>query len=193
MDYILGTLLSYLLLYKYLALFLVIFTAGLIMPWPANTLLFAVGAFAGQGYFDIWLSFVVAEASNILGDYCGFLLTYLLKYRVVKRGYLEKLPFFASAERYVRKHAALTIIATRFMGTPGSLVNFLAGLSGIPAGRFLAYDAIGNALDIGFFLALGYVLGTFTENISDLLSILGWMMIVGFLLLVLLKLIRRRS
>ena len=48
MDYILTTLLSYLLLYKYAAIFVVVLVSGFLLPLPSNTLLMAAGAFASS-------------------------------------------------------------------------------------------------------------------------------------------------
>jgi len=49
-------------------------------------------------------------------------------------------------EEFVREHARMTIMVTRFLGTPGVVVNFLCGLSKLPYRSFVLYDAIGNAL-----------------------------------------------
>jgi len=48
----LGFFLSYLLLYKYVVLFLVVATASFGLPVPATALMMAAGAFIAQGYFD---------------------------------------------------------------------------------------------------------------------------------------------
>ena len=70
MDYLslLGPLFSGLLLYKYVVLFIAVFLAGLGLPIPSGTLLVAVGAFASQDYFNLWISFIVALLANIFGD-----------------------------------------------------------------------------------------------------------------------------
>jgi len=192
MGYILATLLSYLLLYKYAALFVVIFAAGILLPLPANTVLFATGAFASQGYFDLPTSLAVALAANTLGDLGGYAITRTWRHRFIKRNYLEKVPYLAFLERYVASHPGLTIMITRFMSTPETLVNFLAGLAGVPVRQFLTFDIAGNILDICLFLGAGYVLGTITEGLSDAISLFGWMIAIGFLIVVIWGVMMRR-
>lgn len=184
---LLSILLSYLLLYKYFALFLYILAAGIIVPLPANTLLFAIGAFSSQGYFNLALSFAVALIANVLGDFFDFMLTSTWGQRAIKRSRLEKIPYLPSLEKYLNVYAGPTIIVTRFMSPPGPIVNFLSGLSHISAKRFLIFDLIGNTLDIGLFLILGYFLGTFTEGLTNIFTLAGWMLLIGLLIFVIMR------
>ncbi len=184
MGYILATLLSYLLLYKYVAVAVIVFLSGLLLPLPSNTLLLAAGAFGSQGYLNVWTVFAVALVSNVLGDSLGYMLTRVWGTRVITREHIQRFKAVSKIEEFVRGHVRLTILATRFIGTPGVVVNFLCGLSGVPYCRFVLYDAIGNALDTGLFIASGYMLGTFSEDISDVASLLGWAVLVAFLIYV---------
>jgi len=84
MTTLVGPILSYILLYKYPVLFIVQFLAALIVPFPANTTLVAVGAFAGQGYMSFPISFGIAWAGNVAGDISGYLIARLLQRRVTK-------------------------------------------------------------------------------------------------------------
>ena len=51
-DYAIDFFLSYLLLYRYLTLFILVSLAGFIVPIPINVLLMAVGALSVKGFFD---------------------------------------------------------------------------------------------------------------------------------------------
>jgi membrane protein DedA with SNARE-associated domain len=68
MSQILESLLSYILLYKYVALALLVFANAIVIPLPINTLLLATGAFASQGYLNLGLALVLSIVANILGD-----------------------------------------------------------------------------------------------------------------------------
>ena len=72
---ILAALLSWLLLYKYIALFAIVYSAALLLPLPVNATLLAVGAFSSQGYFNFWLSLAIAVTANTLGDLTGYAIT----------------------------------------------------------------------------------------------------------------------
>lgn len=178
MDYIVSSLLSFLLLYKYVSIFLIIFVAGMLLPLPANTLLLATGTFASQGYFNVWICFFVALTANVLGDCVGYSITRIWGEKFVKREHWSKIGFLKNIEHFIKNYPGLTIVVTRFMGIIGTAVNFLAGLSEVPLGKFLVYDIIGNTLSIGLFLGLGYVLGTYSEQYSDIGSIIDWIVVI---------------
>ena len=74
MTSLISGLLAYLLLYKYITLFIVCYLAALLIPLPSNTSLLAASAFASQGYLNIYIVIAVALAANVLGDITGFLL-----------------------------------------------------------------------------------------------------------------------
>lgn len=192
MDYVLSLLLSYLLLYKYVTIFLVLYFAGLLIPFPINTLLFATGVFASQGFFNLWPSFGVGLLGNVLGDYTGYMLTAVWKHRYVKRSHLEKIPYLPALERHIQKYAGLTVFFSRFLGIAGCTVNFLSGIAGVSKKRFLAFDILGNAISAGTFLFGGYILGTFTESFFDSMSLIGLMIMLTFVIIVVLKTIQKK-
>jgi len=187
MDYLLTSLLSFVLLYKYAAIFVIVFLSGLILPLPSNTLLLAAGAFASQGYMSAGWVFTVALISNVLGDSLGWALTRFWGTRFITSERLKRYSSLTKVEGFVHEHLRLTITATRFLGIPGVIVNFLCGLSGVPYRRFVFYDAIGNALDVGLFIAVGYALGSFSENFSSISSLTGWIILVALLIFVVVK------
>ena len=187
MDVLLATLLSYLLLYKYVAIVVVIFLSGLILPLQSNTLLLAAGAFASQNYLNIELLFFTALCANVLGDSVGYALTRFWGTRIITNAYLKRFSAFMRIEQFIYEHTRLTILITRFLGIPGVVVNFMSGLLKIPFRRFVLYDVIGNALDIALFLFIGFVLGVYTENISDMTQLIGWLVVVVLLIFLVVK------
>ncbi len=171
------SLLSLLLLYKYGALFVVIFFSALALPLPISSLLLATGAFASQGYFSLPLSLTVAVGANILGDHFGYFLARrygrqalkILRIRVP--AYLERL------ERSVVKRPGPAIFFTRFVGATDVLANLVAGFIGIPIGTFLLYDFLGNCASTGGILYAGYLLGTNWQDFSSLFNIAGYILL----------------
>lgn len=185
MDYIIASLLSYLLLYKYVALFIVIFLSGALLPLPMNTMLVAAGAFIGQRYFDPCLTFGVAEIANVLGDSVGYFVARKWKDSAFVQRFMKKYKYVKKVESFMQKHARLTIVATRFMGAPGTAVNYISGVAGVPVRMFLLCDIIGNALDIGLFLTIGYFLGSFWQEYSDISSLLSLIALVVLCIVIL--------
>ncbi len=170
MNY-LGLFLSYLLLYKYVALFVIVFFAGIIIPLPINTLLMAVGAFSVQGYFNFNLSLIVATVSNVLGDMLDYWVFRRYGHAVLRQKYIDKYSYFLRLEEYLKAHVAVSILVSRVVGILGPPVNFLAGYLKINFGKFLFYDVVGNTAYVLIFLGLGYVVGDEWQNITSVVSL----------------------
>ena len=75
MSFLIQFILPYILLYKYIALFVITFLASIALPIPAGGLLVASAAFASQGYFNIVKVIIVVIIANVLGDNVCYWLT----------------------------------------------------------------------------------------------------------------------
>ena len=126
---ILAALLSWLLLYKYAALFAIVYGAAALLPLPANATLLAVGAFSTHGYFNFWISLVIAVVANTLGDLTGYGVTYRWGPRVTHALRLDKFKFFSQLAEEFRTDAAVTVFVTRFTNSLSTVSNFLAASS----------------------------------------------------------------
>jgi membrane protein DedA with SNARE-associated domain len=176
MSSFIGVLLSLLLLYKYLALAIFVFTTSIILPLPTNSVLLATGAFASQGYFNFFISLGVIMLANVTGDCVDFFLARrygrpaLHMLRVHIPTYIERL------EQYVRQHPGPTIFFTRFVGTIECLTSLLAGFVGISWTTFLLYDILGNLVSNGIVLYAGYFLGVHWQDFTGLFNIVGYIL-----------------
>jgi membrane-associated protein len=177
MSGFLSLLLSFLLLYKYWALFSVIFLAAIIVPFPTNSLLLATGAFASQGYFSFTLSLVVASTANVLGDCVDYFLARRYGRRALHMLHIHVPSYIERLEGFVRRHPKPTIFLTRFVGTVEEVVSFLSGFTGVPFGIFLFYDILGNSISIGVVLYAGYFLSDHWQDFSTLFSVVGWILL----------------
>jgi membrane-associated protein len=177
MNSFVALLLSLLLLYKYWALFLIVFVSAIILPLPTNFLLLATGAFASQGYFSFSISLIVAVGANIVGDCLDFFLARQYGRRVIKMLRIRTPAYIERLEHYVEHHPGPTIFLTRFVGTADPLANVLSGFVGVPFSLFLLYDFLGNLVSIGGVLYAGYFLGVHWQDVSGLLSIVGWILV----------------
>lgn len=191
MSYFLAPLLSYVLLYKYAMLFAVVFSAAVVLPLPVNTLMVAVGAFASQGYFSFSLSLAVAVAANAAGD----LVDYLIVRRYKRLPFLrkrERSPWIVRLEGYVRTHAGFTVFVTRFVGSVSVVTNALAALAGVSVGTFLVFDVLGNLADFFVVTSFGFLVGSYWEQYSGLMSTVGAILLVSLVLFLAAKAVARR-
>jgi membrane protein DedA with SNARE-associated domain len=182
MNSFVALLLSFLLLYKYWALFAVMFVAAVVLPIPTNSILLAAGAFASQGYFSFSLSLIVAVGANILGDCLDYFLARKYGRPVIRLLHIRIPSYVERLEEYVKRHPGPTIFLTRFVGTADPLANILSGFVGIRFGTFLLYDFLGNVVSIGGVLYAGYFLGIHWQDFSMFFSIAGWILL-GFIVI----------
>jgi membrane protein DedA with SNARE-associated domain len=178
--FLFSSLLSYLLLYKYAALFVLIFFAGVGFPIPENTLLLAVGAFASQSYFSFSLSLATALLANILGDLFDYFVVRKYGSYILKKNYHKNFPlihrfkyYIKLLEQYIKKHEAVTIFVTRFLGSASVIVNFLSGLIPVSFKVFFIFDAAGNFLNIILMLLFGFFMGASWQDIANIIGLTG--------------------
>ena len=182
MDYlsVFGSLLSYLLLYKYIALFVFSFISSVGIPIPSSSILLTVGVFASQNYFDFWFSLATAAIASTFGDLFVYFL--MRKYGSVflKRNYHKRFSFINKLgayikflEEYIKKHEGLAIFLTRFVGTAGAITNVLSGLIPVSFKKFLFYDFLGNFLDTFIILIAGFFVDESWQKIAGIVGVVG--------------------
>lgn len=193
MDSLLTPILSYVLLYKYAAIFFVVYTGAVIVPWPANGMLLAVGAFASQGYIGFWTSLAVAVVANTLGDVTDYWIARAFGDRFIHRFRIDKVRFFLNLKEELITDAGVTVFTTRFAGSLSSVANFLAGFVEVPFGKFLFFDMLGNVIEPFGALALGYAVGNYWADFSNTLSLVAAIVAAAVLLFVLSRIYRRMA
>jgi membrane protein DedA with SNARE-associated domain len=187
----LDSLLSYVLLYKYLTIALVVYSSALLLPLPSNAMLLAVGAFASQGYVNFWGALAVVVVANTLGDCTGYGITRKYGERVVRFFHLHRFTFYDQLREELHADAAITVFTTRFASSLSPVANFLAGLVRVPFGTFLVSDILGNIIEPFIALAVGYLAGNYWNNFSDVFELLAALIAVGVVSFILLRMYRR--
>jgi undecaprenyl-diphosphatase len=155
---------------------------GFVFPGEIGVLLGGVLAFQHK----VGLAGVLAAgvAGAIVGDSVG--------YEVGKRwgrrllhgsiGRFVKTEHLDRAEAYLQRRGGKAVFFGRFTAALRVLIPGLAGMSGLPYGRFLAYNAAGGALWATGFVLAGYVAG---DSWRDVEGIAGRAGVVLLLLAVL--------
>jgi Uncharacterized membrane-associated protein len=150
--------------FTYLILFVIIFceTGLVVTPFlPGDSLLFAIGTFAGMGYLDIKLCFIVLCAAAVLGDsanysigrYIGPKVFSYKNSRIFKKEYLEK------THRFYEKYGGKTIIIARFVPIVRTFAPFVAGVGSMTYARFISYNFVGGVLWVSVIVFAGYFFG----------------------------------
>ena len=193
MNLFLSSLLSFVLLYKYWALSVIIFSGALILPFPANALLVAMGAFASQGYANIFVVLFLAIFTNVLGDCFGFFLTYKYGQKIIDKFIPQWDAKIFHVEKFLRNYAFGTIFLTRIAGPFEPYVNFLSGVIGVSFRKFLLAGFLGNTLSIAFFVVAGYILGNYWQEFINDMWVIGAAVFIMFLIYLAYKTIKKRQ
>jgi membrane protein DedA with SNARE-associated domain len=167
------TILGYVLLYKYWALFFITFIAAVVLPIPPGTLLMASSAFASQGYLNFPLILIVASAGNILGDNLGYWLSRLygkpILYRIGFKKVIDSERYKAIEKRLV-KEPGWIIFISRFEVFSNLAVNILSGVSQVPYRRYILYEATGEILQVVIYCSIGYFFGDAWQSINAVIN-----------------------
>ncbi len=174
MDALAQTILPYILLYKYSALFVITFLASLALPIPAGTLLVASAAFASQGYFNIVVLIGVVIVANIAGDNILFWLARLYGKKVLYRiGFMRKIltsKNFTLIEDSISDRPGFVIFISRFEVIATLTVNLICGLGKVSYRKFMIYETLGAFVDAFFYGMIGYLFGDSWQAVNNLIG-----------------------
>lgn len=148
----------------YVILFLIIFaeTGLVVTPFlPGDSLIFAVGTFAGGGYLNISFIYSILLIAAILGDTVNYWLGHHLGVRVFSKGnsrifnksYLEK------TSEFYKKHGGKTIILARFVPIIRTFAPFVAGVGKMHYSTFISYNVVGGFIWVTSLTFAGYFFG----------------------------------
>jgi membrane protein DedA with SNARE-associated domain len=188
---IFGTLAPVLDSYGYLAVGGLLFVEDFGVPAPGETILIAAAVYAGTGQLNIVAVVVIGFLAALAGDNVGFaigrfggraLVLRFGRYVFLTEERLDK------AEGFFTRHGGKVVTIARFVEGLRQANGIVAGLAKMPWRRFLAFNALGAALWVATWSAVGYLAGNNLTAIYDqlkryelyLLAVLG-LLVVGLI------------
>ncbi|MBC7427394.1 MAG: DedA family protein [Bacteriovorax sp.] len=160
LDYIIQTYHTW----TYLILFLIIFseTGIVVLPFlPGDSLLFAIGAFAARGSFNLWTVSITILLAAIIGDSVNYAIGKYIGPKIFSRPdsrFFNKNHLF-KAQAFYEKYGAKAIIVARFIPIVRTFAPFVAGIGEMTYRKFMIYNVIGAMLWVFIFIPLGYFFG----------------------------------
>jgi len=144
-------------------LFLVIFmeTGLVVAPFlPGDSLLFASGALAALGSFQIWLLYPLLLVAAVVGDTVNYWIgDFLGKEVFEKNSRFFKKEYLEEAEEFYRKHGGKAIVFARFVPIVRTFAPFVAGVSKMSYKHFITYNIVGGFAWVSLFLIGGFLFG----------------------------------
>jgi membrane-associated protein len=148
---------------SYLILFAIIFaeTGFVFTPFlPGDSLLFAAGAFAALGSFNIFLVLGVLWLAAFLGDTVNYWIGHFFGQALIdnpkiplKKEHIEK------TQKFYDKYGGKTIFLARFVPIVRTFAPFVAGVGKMEYGKFISFNLLGGLTWVSGFTLLGYFFG----------------------------------
>ncbi len=185
MDFIVQHIIPYLLLYKYVTIFIIAFMAAFIIPIPSGNVLMIASGFASVGYFNLYWVIIISIIANIAGDNLGYFLarrygqTILLKIGFSRILNSKKIK---NIELAFNKRPGFIIFASRFEVLSTLSVNLLAGLSQTKYKKYFIHESLGSIAQVTMYSLIGYFFADRWESIN---TTIGRIALVAAIILIL--------
>ena len=179
----------------YWGIFLLMFLESTFFPFPSEIIMIPAGYLAYQGEMNVYAVVIVGIMGSLLGALFNYYLAlyfgraFLLKYGkyvFIKEETLDKLEAFFS------KHGELSTFNGRLIPGIRQLISLPAGLAKMNVLHFSVYSALGAGIWVIVLVALGYLLGSNQELISEYLHTATVIALISVALITLFYVVRNK-
>ncbi len=179
----------------YWGIFLLMFLESTFFPFPSEIIMIPAGYLAYKGEMNVYIVVLV----GILGSVAGALFNYYLamhfgrkfilkygKYFFIKEETLDKL------EAFFIKHGELSTFNGRLIPGIRQLISLPAGLARMNIAKFSLYSGLGAGVWVVVLVALGYLLGSNEELISEYLKSATLIALISVVFITLFYIVRHK-
>jgi membrane protein DedA with SNARE-associated domain len=179
----------------YWGIFLLMFLESTFFPFPSEIIMIPAGYLAYKGEMNVYIVVLV----GIFGSVAGALFNYYLamhfgrkfivkygKYFFIKEETLDKL------EAFFTKHGDLSTFNGRLIPGIRQLISLPAGLAKMNIIKFSFYSGLGAGIWVIVLVALGYILGSKEELISEYLKSATLIALISVVLITLFYIVRNK-
>jgi len=156
--------------------FAVVFVEQMGLPIPALPVLLAAGALSAAGKFNLLLGIVATVVACLIADAIWF---YLGRYRgnqilgFLCRISLEPDSCVRRTQNVFTRYGLRGVVVAKFFPGMSTVAPPLAGMAGVPVGRFLLFDGLGAFLYGASLLFLGYLFSNQIGQIASAMAQIG--------------------
>jgi membrane-associated protein len=148
---------------SYAILFCIIFaeTGFVFTPFlPGDSLIFAAGAFAALGSFNVVLLFFILWGAAFLGDTVNYWIGYYFGQKLINNPKIPiKQEHIDKTQAFYAKHGGKTIFLARFVPIVRTFAPFVAGIGKMKYSYFIIYNIVGGFVWVFGFTFVGYFFG----------------------------------
>jgi membrane protein DedA with SNARE-associated domain len=158
--------------FGYLGVTGIVFIESFGVPAPGETSIIAGSVLAGSGRLNIFVVAVAAFLAAVGGDSIGYVIGRTGGRRLLLRfgkyvGLNERR--FTRVEKFMARRGPIMVVVARFVEGLRQLNGVVAGVTNMPFGKFLLYNAIGAALWVGVWSSAGYFAGNHLHAIEGVI------------------------
>jgi len=142
-----------------------VFILGILVP--SLPILFVTGGLIALGKLPFWPIFLAASAGALVGDAISYWIGHAFKQRIKTIWpFKNYLPLIAQGEAYFEKHGVLAIFIGRFITGIKAVIPGIAGMLGMPWGRFTLINIGSSFVWAAAHILAGMLLGSWLESIG---------------------------
>ena len=154
----------------YLGIFLLMFLESTFFPFPSEIIMIPAGYLAYKGEMNLYIIVLVGILGSVLGALLNYYLAMYLgrkiilkygKYFFIKEETLDKLDTFFT------KHGEISTFTGRLIPGIRQLISLPAGLARMNIAKFSFFTALGAGIWVVVLVAIGYLVGSNQELISE--------------------------
>jgi membrane-associated protein len=158
----------------HLAIWAIVFAeSGLLIGFflPGDSLLFAAGFLASQGYLNIFALVIGCFVCAVVGDNVGYATGKRFGHKLFSR---EDSLFFhknhiIKAQNFYEKHGTKTIVLARFLPVVRTFAPIVAGIGKMHYPTFFKFNLLGGLVWTSGLSILGFVLGNVIPDVDKYL------------------------
>ncbi|MFF0815306.1 DedA family protein [Rhodococcus sp. NPDC003318] len=158
---------------------------------PGETAAIVGGVIASQADVNLWVMVAVVIVAAMLGDTVGFGIGRRVGPRILRFPFLSN-GRLDGAQDMLRRRGGPAVFFGRFVAFIRTVMPALAGISGMPYTRFLAFNAVAAIIFGTGNVLLGFFAGNSYERVESALGSGAWLLVAVAAVLALGWWLRRR-
>lgn len=184
-DTILSTIISTYGNLSYIILFAIIFaeTGFVFTPFlPGDSLLFAAGAFAATGSFNISILILLLWLAAFLGDTANYYIGKFIGQKLIDSHKVNiNQNYINRTQEFYKKHGGKTIFLARFIPIIRTFAPFIAGISKMNYAKFSLFNILGGLFWISMFTLSGYFFGNIPQVKENFSIVIVAIILISFI------------